>query len=78
MRMLHVRKDSDLAQEPLGRHRQLAAEHLDRDVAIVPHVAGTKNARCTATAQLLRDQVPITKGALQAGRNGSIVYTHAL
>jgi len=59
IRMLQVRRDLDLAQEPLRAEdgAELRVEHLDRDVAIVFEIAREINGRHAAAAELAIDDV---------------------
>ncbi len=64
--MLQLRCESDLAQEPLGAdgRREIRAQHLHRDVAVVPGVAGEIDRGHAAVSKLaLDDVVPGERGA---------------
>jgi hypothetical protein len=43
-------------------------EQLDRDLAVLLHVVSEENGRHAAAAELALDDVPIWKGALEAGQ----------
>ena len=66
--MLQIRSRLDLAQEPLGADdgRQLGAQHLDGDVAIVLEVVRQVDRRHTARAELALDAIPIGEACGQA------------
>ena len=57
--MLQRRGDADLLEEPLGADGggELLAQHLDRDVAIVPHVAREVHGGHAAAPELALDLV---------------------
>src|SRR5688572_13003186 len=58
--MLEVRRGADLREEPLAAddRRELGAEHLDRDVAIVLDVVREVDRGHPARAKLALDAVP--------------------
>ncbi|MBI4421882.1 MAG: hypothetical protein HY560_13745 [Gemmatimonadetes bacterium] len=75
-------RDLDLAQEPLGSHRerQLRLEHLERDLAVVLPVVGEVNDRIPAATELALDRVAVRKGCLQSlerfsGHAGPVLYS---
>jgi len=68
--MRQTRRDLDLAEEPLGTHarRELRAEHLERDGAVVLKIAGEVDRRHPAAAKLALDRVTAREGDPQSCR----------
>ena len=62
---------SDLAQEPLGAEHggELGAQHLDRDLAVVPQVAGEVDGRHAASPELALEAIPILESVRERGRS---------
>ena len=65
--MLQVRRDLDLAQEPLDAEHgaELGLEDLERDLALVPDVAREVDRRHAAFADLPLDGVAAGEGGIQ-------------
>ena len=65
--MLQARGDADLAQEALGAERrgELGAQHLERDLAVVPEVVGEVDRGHAAAAELALDRVAAGEGRLE-------------
>ncbi len=69
----------DLAQEPLGAEgrRELGAQHLDGDGAVMLQVLGEVDRRHPAPTELALDRVAVGEGGLQTseqvGQGGSRV-----
>src|SRR4029078_8628630 len=63
--MLQLRRDLDLAQEPLGaeHYAELRLQHLQRDFAVVLQVMREIDGRHAALAEHAFDAVPIGQGA---------------
>ena len=59
--MLQPREDADLAQEPLGagERGELAAEHLDGDGTLVPHILGVHDDRGAAPRGDAQESIPV-------------------
>ena len=72
--MVEARRDLDLAQEPLGpqRLRQLGAQHLERDLALVLHVGREVHRRHAAGADLSLEAIAAGECGVQPidGRAG--------
>src|SRR5712691_8231576 len=68
VRVLELCRETDLAQEPLGAEDggKLGAEHLDRDQAVVLHIASEIDRGHPAAAEFARDCVAAGEGGLQA------------
>jgi len=64
VRMGELRRDLDLAQEPVRTHRggQFGAQDLERDVAVVSEIFGEVDRGHPALAQLALDGVAVGKG----------------
>ena len=62
--MLEVGGDLDLGQEPLGAEHggQLGAQHLERDLAVVPQVVREVDGGHAARAELALDAVAVGEG----------------
>jgi hypothetical protein len=69
MRVLETGRRLDLGQESLGTddRRELGLQHLERDVALVPHVIGEVDRSHPALAQLSIDPVAALQGRVEAG-----------
>jgi len=67
--MLEVGGGLDLGQEALGPHDrgELRLQHLERDVAIVPHVAREVDRGHPALSELALDAVAALEGRVKAG-----------
>jgi len=65
--MVEPRGDLDLAQEPLGPQglRQLSAQHLERDLAVVPDVRREVHRRHAAGADLALEAIVPGEGGVQ-------------
>ena len=61
VRMIQTRGDLDFSQESVGAElrRHLREEHLDRDRAVVPHVARAVDGGHAPAAQLALDRVAV-------------------
>ena len=59
--MIQTRGDLDFSQESVGSElrRHLREEHLDRDRAVVPHVARAVDGGHAPAAQLALDRVAV-------------------
>src|ERR1700735_5347602 len=70
IRMLEVRRDADLAQEPLNTkdRTQLGIEHFHRHSAIMTEVPGEVDRRHAPTAKLTLDFVPASQGSVEGSR----------
>jgi hypothetical protein len=66
--VLQVGGDGDLAQEPLGRRRQLRAHHLERHLAVVLQVLGEIHGGHPARAELPLDRVAVGQRRAQPVR----------
>jgi hypothetical protein len=64
VRVLQSSCGADLSQETVRSYggRQLRAEHLERDQAIMPDVADQVNGGHTAPAQLALDLIAVSQG----------------
>src|SRR2546430_15948849 len=64
VRVLQLRRETDLAQEPLGAEDggKLRAEHLERDGAVVLEIASQIARGHPAAAELALDRVAARKG----------------
>ena len=67
--MLEPGGELDLALEPLGAERgcHLRVQHLEGHLALVLEIAGEKNRRHAAPAELALDEVAAGQGGLEAG-----------
>ena len=68
MGVLQVRSGTDLGQESLRPHqdRQLGAQDLQRDVAVVSHVAREVDRRHPADTDLPLDLISAREGCIEA------------
>src|SRR5947208_13212412 len=68
VRMIQTRGDRDLPQEPVGAElrRELRAEHLDRDRAVVLHVARAIYGGHASAAQFALDRVAVRQRCPEA------------
>lgn len=68
MGMLEPGRGLDLAEEPFAAQRgaELGVEHLDSDVAVVPHVVREVYRGHAARAQFTLDPVTVGQGSSQA------------
>ena len=75
--MLELRREPDLTQEPLGaeQHRDLRAQHLDRDRTVVLQVMGEIDECRAATAQLVSDRIATVQRGSEWGRRN---FAHSL
>src|SRR5205085_985086 len=69
VRVLQVRRDADLAEEPLSAEygTQLWTQHLERDFAIVPDVGRQVHGGHAAGTKLTLDFVATDEGRVQLG-----------
>ena len=65
--MLEVGGGLDLGQEPLGADHggELGAQHLERDLAVVPEVLGEVDGGHAARAELALDAVAVGEGGCE-------------
>ena len=73
--MLEVGRDLNFCEKPLDAEDcgQLGAQHLEGDIALVPHVASEIHRRHAAAADLAVEIVPAREGRIESSEKVHLV-----